>query len=140
MMITIVGVLALAMTANGDVNQSAIDDVKSGKLAEARASWWGFDPADSTKSLQNAIDSGAKRVIIEDMGRPWIVTPLVAASDQEIVLEKGTVIQAKKGEFKGSNDSLLSVLNKKNVTITGYGATLRMHRDDYAKPPYKKAE
>lgn len=128
------------MTANGDVNQSAIDDVKSGKLAEARASWWGFDPADSTKSLQNAIDSGAKRVIIEDMGRPWIVTPLVAASDQEIVLEKGTVIQAKKGEFKGSNDSLLSVLNKKNVTITGYGATLRMHRDDYAKPPYKKAE
>ena len=140
MMTVIVGLLALAITASGDVNQSAIDDVKSGKLTEARASWWGFDPADSTKSIQNAINSGAKRVIIADMGRPWIVTPLLAASDQELVFETGAVLQAKKGEFKGGNDSLLSVLNKKNVTITGYGATWRMHRDDYAQPPYTKAE
>ncbi|MCB9941266.1 MAG: right-handed parallel beta-helix repeat-containing protein [Planctomycetaceae bacterium] len=132
--------LAAAMIASGGVNQSRIDDVKSGKLTEARASWWGFDPEDSTSSIQSAINSGAKRVIIENMGQPWIVTPLVAASDQELVFEQGAVLQAKKGEFKGTNDSLLSVVNKRSVTITGNGATWRMHRDDYAKPPYKKAE
>lgn len=140
MMTASIALLALAITANGNVNQSAIDDVKSGKLSEARASWWGFDPADSTKSLQSAIDSGAKRVIIEDMGRPWIVTPLLAASDQELVFENGAVLQAKKGEFEGTSDSLLSVINKNNVSITGYGASWQMHRDDYDKPPYKKAE
>ncbi|HRX80807.1 MAG TPA: hypothetical protein P5307_17175, partial [Pirellulaceae bacterium] len=81
--------LAAAMIASGGVNQSRIDDVKSGKLTEARASWWGFDPEDSTSSIQSAINSGAKRVIIENMGQPWIVTPLVAASDQELVFEQG---------------------------------------------------
>ncbi|WP_417750217.1 hypothetical protein [Rosistilla oblonga] len=132
--------VAATLLANAGVNQSAIDEVRSGKRTEARASWWGFDPEDSTAALQSAIDSGAKRVIVEDMGRPWIVTPLQAASNQELVFEKGAVLQAKKGEFKGSTDSLLSVTGKKNVTIRGEGATFRMHRDDYAKPPYKKAE
>ncbi|TWU26276.1 hypothetical protein Pla52o_01290 [Novipirellula galeiformis] len=140
MMVTaFTGFLTTVMLVGG-LNQSAIDEVKSGKRTEARVSWWGFDPEDSTSSIQDAINSGAKRVIIEDMGRPWVVTPLLAASDQELVFEKGVVLQAKKGEFKGSTASLLSVVNKRNVTITGYGATFRMHRDDYAKPPYTKAE
>ncbi|WP_417849192.1 hypothetical protein [Thalassoglobus sp.] len=136
----VLGLFALAVVAVSDVDQSKIDDVKSGKITEARASWWGFDPVDSTKSLQSAIDSGAKRVIVEDMGQPWIVTPLRAASDQELVFEKGAVLQAKRGEFKGGTDSLLNIVNKKNVTVTGYGATFKMHRDDYAKAPYRKAE
>jgi hypothetical protein len=140
MMTLFAGSLAAAMIASGGVNQSKIEDVKSGKLTEARASWWGFDPADSTNSVQNAINSGAQRVVIENMGQPWIVTPLNAVSHQELVFEKGAVLQAKKGEFKGTNDSLLSIVNRTNVIITGYGATLRMHRDDYAKPPYKKGE
>ena len=139
-MTLLTGLLALFLSAASDINQSKIDDVKSGKISEARASWWGFHETDSTSSLQSAINSGAKRVIVEDMGKPWIVTPLNAVSDQEIVFEKGVVLLAKKGEFKKINESLLSVQFKRNVTITGYGATFRMHRDDYAKPPYKKAE
>lgn len=132
--------IAATMLVDADVNQAAIDDVRNGKQTEARAAWWGFDPEDATACLQSAIDSGAKRVIVEDMGRPWIVKPLRAASDQELVFEKGAVLQAKKGEFQGGTDSLLSVVSKQNVTIRGYGATFRMHRDDYAKAPYKKAE
>ncbi len=139
-MIGYVGILTLALVGAGEVNQAKIDAVKAGEVTEAKASWWGFDPKDSTRSIQNAIKSGAKRVIIENMGRPWIVTPLFAVSDQEIVLEKGAVIEAKKGEFKRGNDSLLNILNCKNVSLTGHGATVRMHRADYAKPPYSKAE
>ena len=55
------GLLAMAMTGNGYVNQPAIDNVQSGKLTEARASWWGFDPADSTKTLAYCSDSNSAR-------------------------------------------------------------------------------
>jgi len=122
------------------VNQQAIDDVKSGKLTTAKASWWGFDEADSTAALQAAINSGAQKLIIENMGKPWIVTPLQLASNQEIFFEEGTEILAKRGEYKGGNDTLMTAANKENIVLNGYGATLRMHRSDYDGPEYKKAE
>ena len=121
-------------------NPDAIARLEAGEISEARASWWGFDPADSTAALQSAIDSGATRVIVENMGAPWIVTPIQLASDQEIVFEKGAVVEAKKGEFKGRNDSLFNAISKQNITLTGYGAVLRMQRQDYDNPPYEKAE
>lgn len=132
--------LVTSPLASADTNPRAIAQVEAGELTEANASWWGFDPADSTQALQAAINSGVKRLIVENMGQPWIVMPLHLVSDQEIVFEKGTVVEAKKGEFKGTNDSLLKISLKKNVTLTGHGATLRMHRWDYDKEPYKKAE
>ena len=121
-------------------NPQAIARLKAGEITEAKASWWGFDPVDSTKALQAAINSGAKRLVVENMGKPWIVTPLHLVSNQEIVFEKGTVVEAKKGEFKGKTDALMKIDLQENVTLIGYGATLRMHRWDYAKEPYEKAE
>ncbi len=115
--------------------------VKRGELKEARASWWGFDPTDATAALQAAIDSGVPKLIVDNVGQTWITRPLFAASNQEIVFEKGVVVEAKKGEFHGGNDSLLTVRERENVTLTGYGAVLRMHRADYDDPKqYKKAE
>ncbi|NSW55892.1 MAG: right-handed parallel beta-helix repeat-containing protein [Armatimonadetes bacterium] len=122
------------------VNQQAIDDVKSGRLTTAKASWWGFDEVDSTAALQAAINSGAQKLIIENMGKPWIVTPIQLASNQEIFFEKGAEILAKKGEYKGRNDALMTAANKENIVLNGYGATLRMHRSDYDGPEYEKAE
>ena len=107
--------------------------VASGELREARASWWGFDAADSTACLQAAINSGAAKLIVEKMPSPWVVTPLKAASNQHIVFEDGAVLLAKRGEFVGRSDRLFAVDGVENVRITGYGATLRMWRDDYAR-------
>lgn len=107
--------------------------VASGEIKEARASWWGFDAADSTAYLQAAINSGAAKLIVEKMPSPWVVTPLKAASNQHIVFEDGAVILAKRGEFVGRSDRLFAVDGVENVRITGYGATLRMWRDDYAR-------
>ncbi len=106
---------------------------------EVRATQWGFDPDDSTKSIQSAIDSGARRVVIENTGKPWIVTPIRLASDQEIVFDKGVVLQAKRGAFRAKNDCLLSAASGENITLTGYGATLRMWKEDYQKE-YEKSE
>ncbi|MBM4045848.1 MAG: hypothetical protein FJ279_12090, partial [Planctomycetes bacterium] len=66
------------------VNSQAIEDVKAGRRTEARASWWGFHPEDSTRALQDAIHSGARKLIVENMGKPWFVDKIQLASDQEV--------------------------------------------------------
>ena len=122
------------------LNQRAIAELKAGKTDVAYASWWGFDREDSTAALQAAIHSGAKKVIVEKRDDPWIVTPIQLASDQEIVFEKGVIIQAKKGEFKAATASLFTASLKKNIQLTGAGAILQMRRADYYQAPYKNAE
>jgi len=108
---------------------------------EARASWWGFNLEDATAALQAAINSGARRLIVEDMGTPWIVDRLTLASNQEIIFEKGVVVQAKRGAFHGGGDCLFSAASKRNITLIGPGATLRMWKQDYDdKTQYKHAE
>ena len=118
----------------------AIEEVMSGKRKEAKASWWSFNPIDSTKALQSAINSGATKVIIENMGAPWIVDMIQLASDQEIFFENGAMVMAKKGSFKGKGDSLFTASLKNNVILNGYGAVLKMHKSDYAGEGYEKAE
>jgi hypothetical protein len=122
-------------------NEKAIEEVKQGKRKVAYASWWGFDPEDATEALQAAIDSGAPKVVVENMGRPWIVSRTInLRSNQEIVFEKGVVVEAKKGAFLGKGDCLFLAALQRNITIIGYGAVLRMRKLDYTQPPYEKAE
>ncbi len=109
----------------------AVKEVADGKRDTANAAWWGFDPEDSTDALQAAINSGAKKVIVPNMGRDWIVRPLDLTGDQELFLEKGTNITAKRGEYRGGGDSVFKARGIKNLTISGYGATVRMQKEDY---------
>lgn len=119
----------------------AVQAVLAGTQKTAYAAWWGFQSEDSTAALQGAIDSGAEKVIVEEMGKPWIVTGIRLASDQEIVFEKGVTIEARRGAFRSKGDSLFTASGKKNITLRGYGATLRMWREDYADPEkYEKSE
>jgi hypothetical protein len=112
----------------------------AGELGEARASWWGFDAAESTAALQAAIDSRVPRLIVDDMGAPWVTDRLTCVSDQEIVFEPGVEVLAKKGAFTGKADALLTLAGVTNVTLRGPGAVLRMRRADYDAPPYLRAE
>ncbi|MGI5820011.1 MAG: right-handed parallel beta-helix repeat-containing protein [Armatimonadota bacterium] len=130
--LTLVVLSLIASTASCRANQEMIDRVAAGELTEARASWWGFDAEDSTEALQAAINSGAAKLIVEDMGSPWVVTPIELASNQEIVFEDGVEILAKRGEFHGRGDCLVTARGVENVTLRGYGATFRMWQEDYA--------
>ncbi len=123
-----------------DANPDAVEAVKAGARATANAAWWGFNAEDSTDALQAAINSGARNLLVPYMGAPWIVRPLHLHSDQEVAFEPGVVVLAKKGEFQGNGDSLFTADNVSNLTIRGYGATLRMHKRDYQNPPYTRAE
>jgi len=121
-------------------NPEAVQEVLSGERTVANARWWGFDADDATQCLQAAIDSGARTVIVPYMGHDWIVRPITLRSNQEIIFEPGVVVRAKKGEFKGRNDSLFSAAGASNITLRGYGATLRMRKKDYMTEEYAKAE
>jgi hypothetical protein len=119
---------------------AAIAELKAGKRDTADVLWWGFEPDDATDALQAAIDSGAKRVVVPYVGQPWIVRPVRLRSHLELVFEPGVMLLAKKGEFRGGGDSLLSGFDKEDITIRGYGASLRMRKTDYQHPPYTRAE
>ena len=119
---------------------NAVQEVMAGRRSLASAAWWGFDERDSTGSLQAAIRSGARKLVVPNLGKPWMVTPLFLESDQEIVFEEGVVLMAREGAFLGKGDSLLTARDKENITLRGPGASLVMRKQDYQEPPYEKAE
>jgi len=137
---TLIVGLALCAAGSFAANLEQVARVMDGTLKEARASWWGFDPQESTAALQAAIRSRVPRLIVDNMGAPWITDQLTGVSDQEIVFEPGTEVLAKKDAFTGKSDALFTLAGVTNVTLRGPGATLRMRRADYDAPPYVRAE
>ena len=126
--------------AGAEPNLQAVADVAAGKVKVAKASWWGFDATDSTNALQAAINSKVPKLIIDNAGAPWVTLPLTLVSNQTIELEKGVELRAKRDAYLDTNAALITGTLVDNVTLTGYGAAMRMWRDDYDKAPYKHAE
>jgi len=121
-------------------NEQAIADVRTGRTTTAKALWWGFDPKDTTRSLQAALNSRCDKLIVENMGRPWLVTTIELPSNKEVVFEPGVVVIAKRGEFLGKHDCLFIAKGVDNLALRGTGAVFRMHKQDYHRPPYESAE
>ena len=122
-------------------DSAAVARVAAGQVTRAQAAWWGFDPVDATACLQAALDSGAREVVVANVGEPWIVTELRPQSNTRIVFEPGVELRAKPGEFHGLNDCLVRLDNVENVTLYGPGATFTMPRADYADlTRYQKSE
>lgn len=121
-------------------DDQAIREVEAGQREVANAAWWGFDAEDSTKALQAALRSPARKVIVPKMPHPWIVDKIELVGNKEIIFEQGVEVVAKRGAFLGKGDCLFTATNQENLTIVGNGAVFRMWREDYARPPYEKAE
>ncbi len=133
-------VLAAGLGAAGF--EKEIAEIKEGKRTEAKASWWGFDQENATACLQAAINSGVKKLIIDNTGSDWILDPVELIDNQEIVLAENVVLTARKGGYKGVRDTMLGAYSRQNITIRGEsGATIRMHKKDYQnKAEYKHSE
>ena len=136
----LVMMLIPTLGAFGARNAEKVAEVQAGSETRAVVSWWGFNADDSTEFVQAAIDSGAAQVVVPYAGAPWIVRPIKLRSNLELVFEPGVVVLARVGEFKGKGDSLFSVSDASNISIRGYGATLRMRKADYQSEAYDKAE
>ncbi len=133
-------IVLVSCAAGALTPQQSIEEVANGTRTVADASWWGFNAEDATDALQAAIDSPAAVVVVPFMGDPWIVRPLTLRSNLELRFEPGVVVEAKRGEYQNTGDSLFDAARCTGVTLRGYGATLRMHKEDYRAEPYKKGE
>ena len=133
--------LGVTLATAQQADPAKVAQVAAGTLTEARVSWWGFNPADSTAFLQQAINSKVPKLIVDKMPSPWYTNKLTAVSNQEIIFEEGVELVALKGQFHGLTDALIRISRQENVTLRGLGkgATLRMHKADYHTDAYKKS-
>lgn len=100
-----------------------------------KVSSFGFDAKDATRFLQKAIDSKAKRVIIDNVGKPWITDTLLLRSDLELVLADGVTLKARPESFHSRSAFLFKMDNLKNIVIRGEGkALIEMNKKDYQDP------
>ena len=82
-------------------------------------------------ALQNALNSGAKRLIISRRSTPWLVSgQLNIPSNLEIEFEDGAEIRAMPGRFHDLNEALLMIRGGNNITMRGRGI-LTMNKKDY---------
>lgn len=93
---------------------------------------YAFSDKDDTEFLQSLLNSESKRIVIPG-GKIWVTRPLFIRNKEntEIVFEKGCTVLAKANEFKELQDFLIHLTDCKNVKISGYGASLRMRKNDY---------
>jgi hypothetical protein len=104
------------------------------------ASTYGYNATDATAALQAAINTG-QNVYVPNMGSDWNITPIMLThSNQTIQFENGTVVAAKADAFTAVDAALFSAGDVSNVTLSGYGATLRMRKSDYLQSPYAPGE
>ena len=86
-----------------------------------RVSEFGFDENDSTRFLQAAIDSGARKVIVDwrDEG-DWVVSPVVLrSSNQEIAISDGVTIRGKRNSGSDATALLTIPEGVTNVFLHG---------------------
>jgi len=105
--------------------------------ATVYADSYGYNTTDATDALQSALDDrSANTVIVRNMGAPWVVKPIFIRRDNlNIVFQDGAVLQSQTGY--GTTQSMLSCNGYKNITITGYGATFRMNKNEYTSGQWR---
>lgn len=119
---------------------AAASQVHAGRpLVVAQCDTRGSANPDCTAELNAALASASGSTVFVPQlpgGLPWSARGLkFASSDLRIVFEDGAVVQAYKNEsyiFGCDPIADFSVMHRRsNVTLVGYGATLRMWRDEY---------
>ncbi len=129
------------MTLLFSVPGSAATPAPKGYLDASKISGAPFDPKDATAALRAAIRSGVPKLWVPNMGVPWLVDTISLASNQEILFEDGVVVESRPGPGFYVDGQLFKCSSRKNVTLKGYGATLKMRRDLFTGgTPYKRSE
>ncbi len=79
-------------------------------------------------------------VIIPNRGDTWITETLRVPSGVTIVFEPGAELLAARGAFRDPGDVLIELHDVRDVDIRGYGATIRMWREDYQGAGYRRGQ
>ena len=91
----------------------------------------GYDIADSTNFIQEALNTVTDTIVIDNVGTPWKTAPLfVNMGNVTIIIEKDVEILALPGVYE-EFDSMFRIWDVENIRIEGYGATLKMNKQEY---------
>lgn len=105
-----------------------------------KVSTLGHDPADSTRFLQEALDSDFGTVIVDRVPGGWTTDALfLERSNVTLIFEPGVTVQAKPGGFVDEQSRLLQIQDCSNVLVSGYGATIRMNKSEYKTGEWRNA-
>ena len=116
----------------GRAGEAELAEVKAGVRKVANASWWGFNPEDATQALQDAVNSGVEKLIVDAAGSDWVVGPIVLRSGLELVFAQDVVVRGLPGAFKGKSDCLFTARNARNIVMRGEkGSVLKMNKADF---------
>jgi hypothetical protein len=116
-----------------------------------------FRAENATLVFQAALDRAARRtdrntgeaglsagalptVVVPDAGSPWILETVRVPSGIRLVFEPGAEVRALRGSFENTGQVLFELHDVQDVEITGYGATIRMWREDYQGRDYDRGQ
>lgn len=133
-------ILALLITPWSCPRVLAATPAPPGYLDASQVPGHPFHPADATDALQSALDTFSPKIWVPAMGTDWLVRPITLRSNQEILFESGVVVNAKPGSLAFEDGQLFVASGISNACLIGYGATLRMQKEDYLNPPYSPGE
>ena len=141
--LTICAFTAAMYASYGEASCKPVSSVARISSAESvTASAFGWNATNATACLQSALDSGAKKIVVDRQAYEWLVETINVPSNVELIFEDGVVVRAKPGSMKGKTDCLFRCKGVSNIVFRGIGnATLRMNRKDYLNPSlYRHAE
>ncbi len=96
------------------------------------ASSFGFDAANATECLQQAIDTGARTVVVDAGAGDWCIEPIKLRSDLELVFAAGVKVRAVPGAYKSMGAMMFRGEDLHNVTVRGEGGvSISMLKRDY---------
>lgn len=97
------------------------------------ASSFGWNATDATQAFENALNSSHSTIVIDKQAGDWIIRPtrIGRISNKTIIFEPGVVLRAKPGAYPTNNSRMLDFFECNNITIEGYGATMRMNKNEY---------
>ncbi|WP_158211901.1 PKD domain-containing protein [Robiginitalea sediminis] len=97
------------------------------------ASSFGWNATDATQAFENALNSSHATIVIDKQAGDWIIRPtrIGRISNKTIIFEPGVVLRAKPGAYPTNNSRMLDFFECNNITIEGYGATMRMNKNEY---------
>jgi len=117
-------------------DQGKIAEVAAGSRHYAEALWWGFNDADVTSAVRDAIHSRADTIHFSRLGYTWYIDSVVVPSNKTILLDSGVVIKTVKLGQMGEYACLFSLYDVHNVTILGRGASIIGRNDEWTSAPY----
>lgn len=84
---------------------------------------FGWNPTNATEALQQAMDSGATTVVLDDMGAPWRISCVTNRSNQRLLFKQGASVLATQemAELCSKKYDLFRLWKCENVILEGEG-------------------